>query len=116
MAPQPQGKSRIFARVLAPLALAACALAVVLVVGGALSERESSGGSSTSASDSGQQQQEQTATAPKARRQPATYTIQSGDTLGAIAEETGVPVETLQQLNPEIDPQALIAGQKIKLR
>jgi LysM repeat protein len=51
-----------------------------------------------------------------ARRQPATYTVQSGDTLGAIAETTGVTVETLQELNPELDPQALIAGQKIQLR
>ena len=56
-----------------------------------------------------------TTTSP-AKRQPATYTVKSGDTLGAIAETTGVPVETLQDLNPELDPQALIAGQKIQLR
>ena len=46
----------------------------------------------------------------------ARYTIKTGDTLGAIAEKTGVPVERLEELNPELDPQALVAGQRIKLR
>jgi LysM repeat protein len=44
------------------------------------------------------------------------YTVRSGDTLGAIAEKTGVDVTTLEDLNPGLDPQALVAGQKIKLR
>jgi LysM repeat protein len=44
------------------------------------------------------------------------YTVRTGDTLGGIAEKTGVAVDTLQQLNPGLDPQALVAGQKIKLR
>ena len=42
--------------------------------------------------------------------------MKTGDTLGAIAEKTGVDVEKLQELNPELDPQALVSGQKIKLR
>lgn len=45
-----------------------------------------------------------------------TYTVQSGDTLGSIADKTGIPVDKLQELNPELDPQALVAGQRIKLR
>ena len=49
-------------------------------------------------------------------RAAATYTVKTGDTLGAIAEKTGVAVERLQELNPELDPQALVSGQKIKLR
>jgi LysM repeat protein len=44
------------------------------------------------------------------------YTVRTGDTLGGIAEKTGVAVTTLQDLNPGLDPQALVAGQKIKLR
>jgi LysM repeat protein len=44
------------------------------------------------------------------------YTVRTGDTLGGIAEKTGVAVDTLQQINPGLDPQALVAGQKIKLR
>ncbi len=42
--------------------------------------------------------------------------MKTGDTLGAIAEKTGVTVERLQTLNPDLDPQALLSGQKIKLR
>jgi LysM repeat protein len=45
-----------------------------------------------------------------------TYTVKSGDTLGSISEKTGIPVEKLQELNPELDPQQLVSGQKIKLR
>ena len=44
------------------------------------------------------------------------YTVRTGDTLGGIAEKTGVAVTTLEDLNPGLDPQALVAGQKIKLR
>ena len=54
--------------------------------------------------------------APDASRRVPTYTVKTGDTLGAIAEKTGTDVERLQELNPELDPQALVAGQKIKLR
>jgi LysM repeat protein len=42
-----------------------------------------------------------------------TYTIQSGDTLAAIAAKTGTTVARLEQLNPGIDPTALRVGQTI---
>jgi LysM repeat protein len=42
--------------------------------------------------------------------------VKLNDTLGLIAEKTDVPVERLQELNPELDPQNLIVGQRIKLR
>jgi len=45
-----------------------------------------------------------------------TYTIKPGETLGAIAIKTGVSVSTLEDLNPGLDPQGLVAGQKLKLR
>jgi LysM repeat protein len=47
---------------------------------------------------------------------PAVYVIESGDTLTSIAHEFGVPVARIIELNPEVDPQILIAGEKIKLR
>lgn len=47
---------------------------------------------------------------------PATYEVQSGDTLISIAHRTGVPVRTIEKLNPEVDPQILIAGEELKLR
>ncbi len=101
------------ARILAPVALAICAVAVLIVIGGSLGGGDdSSGGGSTPAAET----TEATGTTTTGKRQPATYTVKSGDTLGGIAEKTGVEVETLQELNPELDPQALIAGQKIQLR
>ena len=44
------------------------------------------------------------------------YTVKTGDTLGGIAETVGIPITRLQELNPELDPQALVSGQKIRLR
>jgi LysM repeat protein len=99
------------ARVLAPLALAVCAVAFFYVI---LSSGSSDGG--------GTQATQRTSTSNRGTgsrsRQPqkSTYTVRTGDTLGAIAAKTGVPVEKLQELNPELDPQALVSGQKIKLR
>jgi LysM repeat protein len=45
-----------------------------------------------------------------------TYVVRSGDTLGAIAIKTGVSVSSLEDLNPGLDPQGLVAGQRLKLR
>ena len=47
---------------------------------------------------------------------PATYVVKSGDTLVSIAHEFGVPVARIVELNPEVDPQILIAGEELKLR
>ncbi len=47
---------------------------------------------------------------------PKTYEVQSGDTLNAISGKTGVPVGRIERLNPGVDPQILIAGEKLKLR
>lgn len=44
------------------------------------------------------------------------YVVQPGDTLSAIAHETGVSIANLQRLNPDVDPQILIAGDRLKLR
>jgi len=50
------------------------------------------------------------------RRARASYVVQNGDTLTSIAQETGVPVARIEALNPGIDPQILISGEKLKLR
>lgn len=50
------------------------------------------------------------------RTKAATYTVETGDTLTAIAHKTGVPIVEILALNPEVDPQILIAGQTLKLR
>ena len=59
---------------------------------------------------------ERTTTGRKHQRRRRTYTIKANDTLSGIADKTGTTVERLQELNPDLDAQALVAGQKIKLR
>jgi LysM repeat protein len=44
------------------------------------------------------------------------YTVKPGDTLSGIAAKTGVPLATLESLNPGINPSALQTGQHLKLR
>jgi LysM repeat protein len=98
-----------FARIFAALALVAAVLAVVLLVSAGLKNDSSSkkGHRSGNATT-----QESTHHRTKAK----TYTVKTGDTLIAIAHQTGVSVAELQALNPEVDPQILIAGQTLKLR
>jgi LysM repeat protein len=42
--------------------------------------------------------------------------VKPGDSFGSIAERTGVPIERLEELNPDVDPQALVVGQRLRLR
>jgi LysM repeat protein len=99
------------ARLLAPIALAICAIALLAIV-------VSSGGGDGGADRAPTAERQTTRKAPSKPRvvAPTTYTVKIGDTLGKIAVETGVPVDKLEELNPELDPQGLVSGQKIKLR
>lgn len=47
---------------------------------------------------------------------PVTYRIRKGDTLSTIAERYGVPEDVIRELNPGLDPLALIPGERIRLR
>jgi LysM repeat protein len=112
------------ARLLAPIALIVFGVAFLLIV-------SSGGGGGSSNSTSGQNAAEKRdlgSTTGKHSKKPSTtttttksssksvYVVKTGDTLGAIAETTGVPVERLQELNPGLDSFSLVAGQRIKLR
>jgi len=44
------------------------------------------------------------------------YKVKEGDTLAQIAQDTGVELDTLLELNPDLDPQALTPGQRVRLR
>jgi len=44
------------------------------------------------------------------------WIVRPGDTLGSISLKTGIDVTTLQSLNPDLDPQTLLEGQRIALR
>jgi LysM repeat protein len=96
------------ARILAAVALVAAVIAIVVAVSSGLS-----GSSSDSHHKSGHHSQKE---ATHHRTKAKTYTVQTGDTLTAIAHQTGVPVSELLALNPEVDPQILIAGQVLKLK
>lgn len=50
------------------------------------------------------------------RSQSSTYVVEKGDSLAAISEETGVPVREIEDLNPKLDPLALLPGQRIRLK
>ena len=112
-------------RWVAPLVLLAALLAVFLVVSGSTDDG-GGGGSETTTSEERRDTRrgdrrtstdrtetgERTTTGPERE----TYTVRPGDTLGLISERTGVPVETLLELNPDIDPNNLPVGTKIRLR
>jgi LysM repeat protein len=101
------------ARLLAPLALVLFAVAFMgIVLSSGSGDGNAGGAAQGERTKAGQR--ERTTTERRPRR--AAYTVKVGDTLGGIAETTGVPVEDLLELNPELDPQALVSGQKIKLR
>lgn len=97
------------ARAIAALALICGVVAIVVVVAASLS---GGSGSSEPRSRTGG------VTERKHEQRPvqAFYVVQTGDTLTAIAHKTGVSVARIQTLNPSIDPQILLAGEKLKLR
>jgi LysM repeat protein len=47
---------------------------------------------------------------------PRFWTVQAGDTFGVISAKSGVPVATIQQLNPTVKSTSLFIGEKLKLR
>ncbi len=96
-------------RWIAPAALILAALVTGLIVLGS--------GGSGSGSGSGSGAAPAPVTTVKAKTTGARfYTVRSGDTLTAISIDTGVPLVTLQQLNPELDSQALQPGDRLRLR
>ena len=105
-----------FARLLAPLALIAFAVLVAVMVLGSGVVGDDDGGSSSSTTSDLPSATERTTTTERQKKRRKTYTIKANDTLSGIAAATGTTVERLQELNPDLDPQGLVAGQKIKLR
>jgi len=98
------------ARILALAAIAAAVVAVIVVA-------SNTDLHSNSGNKGGQKSQPHKQKQPKKQRTKAkTYEVQSGDTLTSIAHKTGVPVAELQALNPEVDPQILVAGEILKLQ
>jgi LysM repeat protein len=112
------------ARFLAPLALIAVVIAFLAIV-----TSSGGGGAGSATSDSATTPTAKTTTTRTTKKAPSksrttttpqgsakTYTVEVGDTLGAIAEKTGVPLQRIEELNPNVDPHAMTAGQEIRLK
>ena len=98
---------------LAPLALVAFVIAFLVVLSNSGVSHDSGGGTTPPSTTPTGSSTTRT-TSRFAHRH--TYTVRAGDTLGAIAIKTGVSVTNLEDLNPGLDPEGLVAGQKLKLR
>lgn len=94
-------------RLMAPIAVGIIAILLIFVIatsfGGSGSEDSRGGGGGGGAGKTNK---------PKQKK----YVVEPGDSLTTISEKTGVSVERLTRLNPDLDPQALLSGQQVKLR
>jgi LysM repeat protein len=101
-------RTSALARIFAAIALAGAVVVVIAVVAGSLGNSDSA----TRSRHGGSHPSHRGGHTTTAK----TYVVKSGDTLVAIAHRTGIPVAHILALNPEVDPQILIAGETLKLR
>jgi LysM repeat protein len=104
----PDYKPNQIVRAFAVLALIAAFILVIVVV-------VTSGGGS-GGGDNGSAQKPTISKVGRQAIRKGVWVVQSGDTLGKISVKTGIDVATLQTLNPNLDPQTLLEGQRIALR
>ncbi len=74
------------------------------------------GGSGGGSSNSGSNRSSHAKSDQSRASTPKIYVVENGDTLTSIAHQTGVPVATILKLNPGVDPQILISGERLKLK
>jgi LysM repeat protein len=104
------------ARFLAPVALLGFVVALLLVV-----THSNSGGSSGNSATTNQERPTNSSSANSGSKSssakgPRYYRVKPGDTPSSIAVKTGVPLSQIEQLNPNLDPQTLNPGERIRLR
>jgi LysM repeat protein len=104
----PDYKPNQIVRAFAVMALIAAFILVVLIIA-------TSGGGS-GGNDNGNAPKANVSKAGQRAVQRGVWIVHSGDTLGSISLKTGIDVATLQSLNPDLDPQTLLEGQRIALR
>jgi LysM repeat protein len=103
------------ARYLAPIAVVAVAVAFYGVLKHNLSDSESDK-APPAAQSSQTKSKDASDRKSSTKKKRKTYVVKPGDTPSAIAEKTGVPLAEIERLNPDLDPQLLAPGTKIKLR
>jgi LysM repeat protein len=106
-------------RALAPAALVLFTIVFLVIVVVSLTGGDSSSNQTEPVPTAQAKKRERKKSQSKvANRKPANarfYTVKEGDTLSIISVKTGVAVDTLLQLNPSLDPQGLVNGQRVKL-
>jgi LysM repeat protein len=105
----PDYKPNQFVRAFAVLALIAAVILVVVVVA-------TSNGGDGEGGKNGNAHKNHVSKAGRQAIRKGVWIVQPGDTLGEISIKTGIDEDTLQALNPDLDPQTLLEGQRIALR
>ncbi|MGI8633401.1 MAG: LysM peptidoglycan-binding domain-containing protein [Solirubrobacterales bacterium] len=104
-------------RYLAPAALLGAVVAVLVVVGSSLGGSDGGGSAETDAqATTTEREKTSTSTSRTSTTPNETYVVKPGDSFEQISQKTGIPTDDLLERNPDLDPQALISGQRIKLR
>ena len=109
--------ARTPARFLAPIALVAFAFALYTVVQNA---RDNAGTSSSSTP--AQTTPAKSGSSAKSGKKSSkshlkkAHRVRAGETPSSIALKYGVTVKQLEKLNPDMDPQALTVGERLRLR
>ena len=106
----PERQTNQVARIVAVVGLVTAFLLVILVISTGGGDSDGGGGDSTTVKSKG--------VTPKGRKavDAGVWVVHEGDTLTQISEQTGIEIDDLVDLNPDADPQALTAGQRIALR
>jgi LysM repeat protein len=102
------------ARYIAPLALAASVTAAYLIVHHALIHKHTPTPTASVLT---------TSTAPRHHHgshsgpsKATFYVVKPGDSLLRIAAKTGIPIATIEALNPHVNPNALQPSERLRLR
>jgi LysM repeat protein len=100
------------ARYLAPLAIAAVAVASYMIVHHAIAPKHTTASLTIVHTTSSAT----TRKGHKASKRAKYYFVRPNDTLSSIAHATGVSLSTLESLNPKVTPDSLRPRQRIQLR
>jgi LysM repeat protein len=105
------------ARFLAPIALVAFAFALYTVV----QDARDKGGDGSSSNTPAQTAPAKSTSSGKSSKKAKghvkkAHRVRAGETPSSIALKYGVTVQQLKKLNPDMDPQALTVGERLRLR
>jgi hypothetical protein len=114
----PPTRSSPTLRLLAPLALALFTVVLIVVVassGGGEGDSDSERGGGRGGGGQAERSQSEGG-GGGGNRPPRRYEVQEGDSLSSIAEQFDLSVDELNELNPDVDAQALSTGERLRLR